>query len=141
NILGIQDLGKSNVPETEDNPIQEGRKPLGKRLFKQLGKFLGKAFGKAYEASNKGKKKDIREKIKIIGGNITKVKKGEFSYDQYVKLCGIFEISEEQFDDYPTVEESNSSEIRHLNLVTKDSANDQWRPAGTQADPSGDLEG
>lgn len=104
--LGLLNPKKPEIPKTPRIPKNSSKKPSGTRLFEDLKKTLGGLFGKEYDRLDGLKKKEIQKDLKGIGNNITKIKKGEFDYNQYLAICLLFGIQSEHFDDYPIVAEA-----------------------------------
>ncbi|MBN3520717.1 hypothetical protein JYB62_11975, partial [Algoriphagus lutimaris] len=135
-ILGIQEPNQPNIHKTPNSPIKPTTKPKGLKLFEDLKNLFGKIFGRRYDESSATKKKEIQKDIKKIGSTITKIKKGEFDYEQYLTLCLLFEIQAEPFDDYPKNEPDRSNTTDYPNEINKDTGNQSMVESATEEDSS-----
>jgi hypothetical protein len=93
------------------------------RLFSRLKKEIGKEFDKYYSSLKKEKKSIIKKEIEIICSSKTKMKNGEFNFEQYVKLCSLFELPVQQFHDQPgEIEMVNMNDLKGTDNFEKTEA-------------------
>lgn len=76
------------------------------RLFESTKKGIGKFFNNLLSGYQEEKKKEILKDIKGMSLTKSKILQGDFDYKQYEKLCTLFEVTVEQFNDQPNIIDS-----------------------------------
>lgn len=99
NINKIEtDIVEIDVPHEKD---AHSPKNLLLRLFINANKELGKLFTRIFDEFSDEKKKEVLKEIKELSLSKIKISKGNFTFEQYSKLCILFGIPEEQFEQDP----------------------------------------
>jgi len=115
-ILNIKpDIGRTDLPENkkgETGNTEAGTSVITqtRKLFSEARQRLGKVFQKKHTISQK--KNELKEELKTLLLAVKDVTSGKFNYGQYKKLCLLYDVKEEQFDDEPKtkIEERDASQ-------------------------------
>lgn len=103
-------IGRKGI-DIEKQPSVKSSIP---RLFQNARKGLGKLLDKVYKAMTTEKKKELKAKIKDVDITMAAMSKGEFDYGQYLKLCELFGVDVELYDDEPVKEVDQKSHGSYL---------------------------
>lgn len=120
NISSIEQVTKTKPLDKAATRVSEPKK-TGKSFSESL-KDLGKYFNKLSKSTPKEKKTKLQKDIKKILNikSIKDIEKVEFEYSQYVKLCNLFEIMPNIFDDVSTENLQHSTESLKLQYETNE---------------------